>query len=201
MTTTTIEPQVEDEVDDGTSEQALEDKLFEVSAGTTEDGRVECEISDYQEVGDEIEVVAELPWGETFSERMPFPERDDSSEFRFVRLCERAGFSLTSVEQIRGATVEAEKEDGDWRLHTPEELTRAERFLELGTPVVVGGLVVVGVALLPITAAIGFAVDEDEPGDAFDSEVDMIFCWILLTVMWAFAWFLMFVGLASVGLF
>lgn len=112
-----------------TTDHSLEDELFQVAARTTENGRVEVEIHEIYDRGEILPVEGLLPNGDTFREAMDYPEID-SREYKFVRLVEGTGLSLSGMGEFEGSVVEAEKVDGEWAFYAPEETTRKERLLK-----------------------------------------------------------------------
>ena len=113
-----------------TSDSTLADDLFRVAERTTDDGRVEVQIRDVSERGESyLRVTAQLPHGGEMTESLEYPERD-SPDYKFVRLVERAGYSLGAIEELEGTYVEAEKRGKHWVFYAPETTTRRERFKE-----------------------------------------------------------------------
>ena len=138
-----------EETDSDTAE--LGDELFRVAEDTTADGRVRVEILELNKRadGDEIAVTARLPSFTEFTERMAYPARDDP-EYKFVRLCREAGYSLAAAEQLDGATVEAEQDaDGDWQLVAERGPTRREQVSNVLDDVAFTGLLTLGFLTYP----------------------------------------------------
>ncbi|UXF50930.1 MAG: hypothetical protein HQRvContig03_4 [Haloquadratum phage sp.] len=139
-----------EETDADTAE--LADELFRVAEDTTADGRVRVEIRDvskvvYPERDPEIAVTVRRPSMEEFTEQMAYPERDDP-EYKFVRLCREAGYSLAAAEQLEGATVLADNDSG-WSLVAEREPTRREQLSELLDDVAFTGLLTLGFLTYP----------------------------------------------------
>lgn len=179
-TTDTIEHDFEESNDLDTDE-----KLFRVSEYTTETGHVECEIQDYEESEDGTEMVVKgmLPTGRTITERMDFPETD-SDEYKFVRLCNEAGFDLASAPQTRGERVEVRKdEDGEAEFHAPEGAE--DRIISPH------GWAIIGLVFLPITIIITIFTDhirisnpEDHEIEQMDARFDAAFIAGILLTAW-----------------
>jgi len=150
-----------EETDADTAE--LADELFRVAEDTTADGRVRVEIRDvskvvYPEGDPEIAVTVRRPSMEEFTEQMAYPERDDP-EYKFVRLCREAGYSLAAAEQLEGATVLADN-DGGWSLVAEREPTRREQFSNVLDDVAFTGLLTLGFLTYP--AAIIYVMSRQE---------------------------------------
>lgn len=149
MKSAEVAEEEESETDD------LGDELFRVAEDTTEDGRVRVDIHAVEKYespdGDaEVAVTYRLPSMREVTERMAYPERDDP-EFKFVRLCREAGYSLASVEQVDGATVEAEQDgDGDWQLVAEREPTRQEQVSQMLDDIAFTGLLTLGFLTYPL---------------------------------------------------
>jgi len=95
---------------------------------------------------------------EEFTEQMAYPERDDP-EYKFVRLCREAGYSLAAAEQLEGATVLADN-DGGWSLVAEREPTRREQFSNVLDDVAFTGLLTLGFLTYP--AAIIYVMSRQE---------------------------------------
>jgi len=171
-----------------TTADDLSDDLFRVAMETTDDGRVNAEITAVRGIGDPngryIEVEYRLPSMRTCTERMDYPERD-TSEHKFVRLCRAAGYSLASSEQLEGAEVEAEQVDGDWELYVPEQTTWRDTFEHYSMRLTMAGGVVVALLALPVFMLAMMIID-GEPGNELDGYSDMAFLLVMSTGLWAF---------------
>ena len=174
-----------------TTDSDLSDDLFRVAMETTDDGRVNAEIMclrDRPSAGhnstDAIEVEFRLPSMRRVTESMDYPERD-TEDYKFVRLCRAAGYSLASAEQLEGATVEAEQVGGEWVLHAPTPSTWREKAWHIAERVTLGGGAVVALAALPLFVA-GMMIVDNEPGKEFDTHADMAFTWVMTTGLWSF---------------
>lgn len=106
------------------------DELYRITEATNDDGTVDVSIHDWEKAGGDVTVEFILPTGETESERMDWPMRDDQSEYKFVRVVEAAGYSLVTADELRGsnATVQADREGNEWKLHVPEPEPLHKRY-------------------------------------------------------------------------
>ena len=149
----------------------LGDDLFRVAMETTDDGRVNAEITAVRGIGKVdgryIEVEYRLPSMRELTERMDYPERD-TDDYKFVRLCRAAGYSLASAEQLEGAEVKAEQDDGEWFIHAPRTPTRRERLWRNAKRTANGGYFIVGYALYPVAAYLSIRLDDDRSLTAVD---------------------------------
>lgn len=133
------------ETDGGTdgTDMSVADKLYQVSEATNGDGTVDVEVADWGEkMNDRGNPMGKLyirfitPTGETKSEKMAFPERDDP-EYKFVRVVEQMGLSLRAAmmeaakdedtDMLEGETVKADPDD--WTLVAPEPEPWYERVV------------------------------------------------------------------------
>lgn len=122
----------EREADNGQQEEddlSPTDELYRISEATNDDGTVDVSIHDWQKTGHEVTVEFILPTGESETEQMDWPMRDDPSEYKFVRVVEAAGYGLVTAEELRGsnATVQAKRDGKDWCLHVPEPVPLRHR--------------------------------------------------------------------------
>lgn len=163
----------------------LGDELFRVAEDTTADGRVRVEIRDvskvvYPEGDPEIAVTVRRPSMEEFTEQMAYPERDDP-EYKFVRLCREAGYSLAAAEQLEGATVLADN-DGGWSLVAEREPTWWDQIYPYLDALQFTGSLAVALLALPLSMGLVLAADDDD--ELADSTGDKILGWLLLTGIW-----------------
>lgn len=164
--------------------EELADELFRVAEDTAPDGRVRVEILELNKRagGDEIAVTARLPSLTEFTERLAYPERDDP-EYKFVRLCRAAGYSLSAAEQLDGATVEAEQDDdGDWQFVAEREPTRREQVWPYLKKLSFAGSLAVALLALPLTMGLVLAADEDD--ELAGNTADKVLGWLLITGLW-----------------
>jgi hypothetical protein len=166
--------------------ESVERRLWNV-AHATEDGHVRGHLTGCTETdAGEIIVHVRLPNDETHLETFDFP-KVDSRDYRFVRLVESCGYSLSSAEYLVGDSAvdkaevwcesvdtEPHSEEDDWRIVVPEYTPPLrdrcrERLAVLDSRQVVTTLMVAGgVLVLPLLVPIMlfWLTADDEFNDA-----------------------------------
>jgi len=108
------------------------EELYAISEATNEGGTIDVELHDFTKTEADGRVSVEFitPTGDVESEVMVWPQ-EDTSEYKFVRLFDQAGYGIISAEEAceNGVTVETNRVNGDnWRLYVPEETSLRERI-------------------------------------------------------------------------
>lgn len=109
-----------------TGEFTVTDELYEISEATNSDGSVDVEIFDFEKTsnGEKVKVWFHTPTMDKRSEKMKWP-RNDSNEYKFVRLCRKTVGGLNGAEWLKqdGASISADPDD--WTINA--RLNRRER--------------------------------------------------------------------------
>lgn len=166
-----------------------EDKMFRVAEMTTEDGTTLCEVRDFEDDGaGTMTVEGMTPTGETFEEEMEVPG-SDSTEHKFVRICQDAGFDLKTSGQIIGEYVHAEKEDGEWEFAPKED---QPLISPVAIKVVKGTVAFLALPLTTLYVSISGKYDvmgsEDTLGEALFFGVLIL---LLSHAVWGLAWMIL----------
>ena len=192
-----------------TDDADLEDALRRVSERTLADGKTAIEWVGWHYRKRENIAACEFatPTGEIVVFDLPWPRRDDPSEFEFCRLCEHAGLPLEAATTVRDedvsipvpATYDADADE--WALATPIPRRRrleywvdgvGERVSEWREANEVRAVMIgVGVTFpiaIPLLWWMTDALEEDHAED-------ILFGYIIFSMMW-----LLLVGLVAAGL-
>ena len=105
------------------------DRLYNISNATNDDGTIDVELTDFNrsEADDMVSVEFLTPNGEVESEVMPWP-KEDSEEYKFVRIFNQTGYGIISAEEACENNVTVKAERDPWRIHAPHNYTRRERI-------------------------------------------------------------------------
>lgn len=122
------ERQADDEAEEVDSRARLEAEMGQLLTAT-ERGVVEADIRDIRPDEDGILVEAELPSGETFTERMSRPD-EINDRYKFVRFCRQQGATVDEfTDLVVGSTAQVERDDdGEWRIYAPLDRGAIQQF-------------------------------------------------------------------------
>lgn len=107
-----------------------EEELYHLQESTNEDGTVNVEIIEWTKKrnssrGEHVFIKLRLPSLKEDSVKMDWPE-EASNEWKFVRLVNSLGYSLSSVNQIEGEKVKYDRENES--IVIPNYMSRTERL-------------------------------------------------------------------------
>lgn len=107
-----------------------EEELYHLQESTNEDGTINVEIIEWTKKlnnsrGEHVFIKFKLPSLKENSVKMDWPE-EASNEWKFVRLVNSLGYSLSSVNQIKGEKVKYNRENES--IVVPDYMSRIERL-------------------------------------------------------------------------
>lgn len=107
-----------------------EEELYHLQESTNEDGTINVEIIEWSKKrnkarGEHVFIKFKLPSLKEDSVKMDWPE-EASNEWKFVRLVNSLGYTLSSVNQIEGEKVKYDRENES--IVIPNYMSRTERL-------------------------------------------------------------------------
>lgn len=109
-----------------------EEELYHLQESTNEDGTVDVEIIDWVKKRDDrgrgeyVHIDYRLPTLEEDYVEMNWP-KNDTDEWKFVRMINHLGYSLASVNQIKGEEIKYDQDKG--KIVVPEHTSKIKSFL------------------------------------------------------------------------
>lgn len=143
------------------SAENLSDELLEIELSTVDDKTVRATVTEIMSVGSKVKITAEVPGGETVTERMkkPIPW---STRFKFARIVEDRGYGAGTTHHLVGEEILLERNsDEEWEFIDPKGLGY---YWDYHKKAILAGLGVAAVLLASMAAVV--SSPPPQPSDA-----------------------------------
>lgn len=108
--------------DESNAAEELSDELLEIELSTVDDTTVRGEITEVRPISSKIILKAEVPGGETVSERFTKPV-PWSTQYKFARIVEERGYGPGTAHHLEGEEVLLTRTSNDsWEFDDPKDL-------------------------------------------------------------------------------